>query len=100
MIDRPRQLFKSERILITPLAAEALENARASAEDFLQRHFFGDWGEIDSDDAEANENALVSGDRILSAYVLDTGTRLWVLTEAAQQKGTRLTTTILLPTEY
>lgn len=60
----------------------------------IQRHQSGDWGELCEEDRKANEDALSSGARILSAYTLN-GTKVWIITEAD-----RASTTILLPEEY
>jgi hypothetical protein len=62
---------------------------------YLARHANGDWGEVDEHDRRANEHALEHGLRVLSAYTLRTGERIWIITEAD-----RSTTTILLPAEY
>ena len=62
---------------------------------FLSRHANGDWGEVDDHDRKANEHALEHGLRVLSAYTLSTGERIWIITEAD-----RSVTTILLPSEY
>ena len=59
------------------------------------RHRAGDWGEVDAADAAANDRAVSEGERVLSAYTLKDGTRLWVITEAD-----RSSTCILLPDEY
>ncbi|WP_404851334.1 plasmid related protein [Cupriavidus sp. D384] len=55
----------------------------------------GDWGELDDEDRAQNETSLITGKRLLSSYTLDTGTKVWVITEAD-----RSVTTILLPDEY
>ncbi|WP_437739999.1 hypothetical protein WME73_30920 [Sorangium sp. So ce302] len=47
------------------------------------------------DDKRANDNALTSGARILSAYSTSDGTRFWIITDAD-----RTATTVLLPDEY
>lgn len=52
-------------------------------------------GELGPDDCEANETAMKYGLRILSAYRLSDGTKIWVITEAD-----RVSTCILLPDEY
>jgi hypothetical protein len=62
---------------------------------FLARHANGDWGEVDEHNRKANEHALEHGLRVLSAYTLRTGERIWIITEAD-----RSTTTVLLPEEY
>ena len=61
----------------------------------LRRHASGDWGEVDPDDRAANDDALRSGERLLSVYQSATGTTFWVLTEAD-----RSATTVLLPDDY
>jgi len=61
----------------------------------LTRHISGDWGEVDAEDKAANDDALVDGTRLLSAYRTIAGEKFWVITEAD-----RSATTILLPEEY
>jgi hypothetical protein len=67
---------------------------------YLSRHLVGDWGVVDDDDKEANNEALKDGSRLLSAYILPTGLKIWVITEAANNDGKREATTALLPDEY
>jgi hypothetical protein len=62
---------------------------------YLARHAAGDWGDLDEPDRRMNELALRHDERILSAYALTDGTRIYVITEAD-----RSVTTILLPEEY
>lgn len=100
MINLPKPLFESQQNFATPSAIQELAGARVDREDLLQRHFSGDWGDVDLDDGDANDRAVETGERILSAYVLPTGVRVWVMTEATSGSGVRPTTTILLPTEY
>jgi len=59
------------------------------------RHLTGDWGEVDDHDRRENELSVVQGFRLLSAYTLSNGTKLWIITEAD-----RSATTLLLPSEY
>ena len=87
--------FPLGRILATPAALGALERAHVDPVRFLARHASGDWGELDPEDRAANEHALRDGARLLSAYRLPSGARLWVVTEAD-----RSATTLLLPEEY
>ena len=100
MINLPKPLFESRQNLATPAAIQALAASQVALEDLLQRHFAGEWGDVDPDDGQENDRALDTGARILSAYVLPTGGRVWVMTEAASAAGIRQATTILLPTEY
>jgi hypothetical protein len=62
---------------------------------YVQRHGARDWGDVDAADAAMNESALGTGGRLLSAYTLSSGRRLWIITEAD-----RSATTVLLPEEY
>jgi hypothetical protein len=100
MIDLPKPVFGSRQNLATPAAIQALAAAQVAREELLRRHFAGDWGDVDPDDGQENDRALDTGARILSAYVLSTGVRVWVMTETASATGVRQATTILLPTEY
>jgi len=87
--------FPLGQTMATPGALAALEQAEESPATYLSRHVSGDWGELGPEDKRANENALRDGDRLLSAYVLSTQERLWIITEAD-----RSYTTLLLPEEY
>lgn len=78
-----------------PGALAALEATGEDAAHFLRRHLTGDWGELDADDVRENESSLENGLRLLSAYHLSDGTKIWVITEAD-----RSCTTLLLPEEY
>jgi hypothetical protein len=51
--------------------------------------------DLDEADWQANEAALKQGLRILSAYTLSSGVRIWIITEAD-----RSSTSLLLPEEY
>jgi hypothetical protein len=92
--------FSLGRIAATSGALEALAAASQSVDEFLARHAYGDWGELDREDREANDAAVIDGSRILSAYTLRTKERLWVITEATNEVGLRYATTLLLPSEY
>lgn len=92
--------FSLGRIVATPGALHALLAAGQSADEFLSRHVTGDWGDLDAEDMALNDAAIVDGSRILSAYTLRTGVRIWVITEAVNDVGLRYGTTLLLPVEY
>lgn len=81
------------RTVATPAALGAVSQPDIVAA--LRRHASGDWGEVDPDDRAANDDALRSGERLLSVYQSATGTTFWVLTEAD-----RSATTVLLPDDY
>ena len=81
------------RIVATPAALGTVSQPDIVAA--LRRHASGDWGEVDPDDRAANDDALRSGERLLSVYQSATGTTFWVITEAD-----RSVTTVLLPDDY
>jgi hypothetical protein len=86
--------FPLGQVVSTPAALDILEQSDSSARQLLAQHQSGNWGTISEDDQQVNEEALESGDRILSAYRVE-GTKLWIITEAD-----RSSTTLLLPDEY
>jgi hypothetical protein len=87
--------FPLGRTVATPGALDALKTNDQTPLEFLLRHLGGDWGDLDAEDKERNEEAIQDGSRIFSAYNLSDGTRIYVITEAD-----RSATTILLPDEY
>ena len=100
MIEIKKPKFQIGRLLATPGALEELQKANVSVHELLSRHSQTDWGDVDPDDAELNNEALKDGSRLLSAYVLPTGVRLWIVTEPTDDRGQREATTCLLPEEY
>jgi hypothetical protein len=87
--------FPLGQIVSTPGALNALAEAGQTPLEFIRRHAMGDWGELDEEDRVENERSLIQGLRLLSAYCLRDGTKIWIITEAD-----RSATTLLLPEEY
>lgn len=89
--------FETGKIYMTAGISESMEQSQAFA-DFvarsLKRYIFGDWGELEKDDANLNDEAVESGDRILAAYKQG-NVKIWIITESD-----RSCTTILYPEEY
>jgi hypothetical protein len=98
-----KPLFGLGRVVATPGALSSLTTAQCSPVRLLERHQHGDWCDADelcTADKDANEQALVSGARLLSVYRVD-GVRLYVITEAVKEDvGRRDSSVILLPSEY
>lgn len=87
---------------------EAHEKMNRFIADSMKRHIQGDWGDLDQEDKDANDEALSCpldkikdwGDRILSAYNFEQlpgirDTKIYILTE-----GDRSVTTIYFPSEH
>ena len=87
--------FSLGQIVATPGALDLLQESGESAADFLSRHVRGDYGEICEEDRQLNDQAIVDGSRILSAYRTSKGERLWIITEAD-----RSSSCLLKPDEY
>ena len=88
-------LFALGKIVATPGALAAIEASGDDPLALLSRHVSGDWGDLDEHDRHENELGLREGFRLLSAYTLRTGAKIWIITEAD-----RSVTTFLLPDEY
>jgi hypothetical protein len=87
--------FHPGQIVATPGALAALSASGENVLDYFERHLAGDWGEVDEHDRKENELSLREGFRLLSAYTLRDGAKIWVITEADRSSAT-----ILLPEEY
>jgi hypothetical protein len=87
--------FDPGRILATPGALVAFEASGEEPLAFLLRHINLDPGDLSPEDIQENQRSVENGWRILSAYRLSDGTRIWVVTESD-----RSATTFLLPEEY
>lgn len=85
--------FELGRLLATPGVLEAVP--AAELENALCRHAQCDWGELAEIDRLANDDALISGGRLFSAYRSSGNVKFWIITEAD-----RSCTTMLLPSEY
>lgn len=90
---KPR--FALGQVVATPGALEALETAKQTPVELLQRHLVLEPGELDEEDQQTNLGAVASGERVFSSYLLNDGTKIWVITEAD-----RSSTCLLLPEEY
>lgn len=91
----PKPLFPLGQVVSTPGALEALSQAGQDPAELLARHVSGDWGELDEEDRTENDFSVGNDLRILSAYTLESGVKVWLITEAD-----RSATTFLLPDDY
>lgn len=88
--------FSAPRVSITSGAKEAFEASGEQPKKFLDRHFSGDFGEVNGhEDVEKNREAMTTNGMVMSIYSLSTGERFYIITDEGH-----LTTTILLPNEY
>jgi hypothetical protein len=90
-------MTRAARFPLGQLAITANASVRLCTEEVLTalcRHASGDWGDLCPEDTLANDNALLQGGRLFSAYGQGKS-RFWVITEAD-----RSVTTVLLPEDY
>jgi hypothetical protein len=87
--------FPLGQVVATPGALAALQEAQDCPWIYLRRHSEGDWGEVNARDAAENELSLRDGFRLLSAYTITSGIKIWIITERDRNE-----TTILLPEDY
>jgi hypothetical protein len=93
--DSPRARFPLGQLVATPGALAELARAGEDPLLYLGRHARGDWGTLSDADKKENEFSVANNFRILSAYELSTGIKIWIITEADSSS-----TCILLPSEY
>jgi len=89
--------FSPGQIVATPDALAAMEENSCNPLTLLARHLSGDWGEVPKEDAHMNDQALKTGCRLLSSYLIAPGTVVWLITD---QISTGNLTTFLLPACY
>ncbi|MDD2742797.1 MAG: hypothetical protein PHV02_11005 [Rhodocyclaceae bacterium] len=103
MLNLPNDLFSADnpalfplgQVVATPGALALLEEHQMDPFTILNRHVHGDWGDaLPFEDVEANNAALIQGERLLSAYRLGKD-KLYVISE-----WDRSVTTLLMPSEY
>lgn len=85
--------FNLGAVVITKTALAVLR--RPDIDVALERHRAGDWGDLCEHDRKVNEEGLLHGGRLFSAYTDSAGTRFWIITE-----WDRSATTVLLPEDY
>lgn len=83
------------QLVATPAAIAALAAADVSIFKLLNRHARGDWGDLSTEDLVLNDLAAITGQRVLSSYLLGNGQKVYFVTE-----WDRSSTTVLLSEEY
>ena len=74
--------FELGKLVVTPAAAQVLENSGCSAEELLRRHADGDWGEVSEQEREVNERALDEQFNLVSNYRMTDDQFITVFTKA------------------
>lgn len=98
-VDKP--LFELGAVVATPAAIAHLTRNDMPVASLLCFHLSGEWGGISAEDAEANNQAVIDGGRILSSYRVG-DKKVWIDTGAATdgKKRHRQSTCVLLSEEY
>ena len=74
--------FDPGQIVATPGALAAFESSGDQPLDFLLKHVNLDPGDLSPEDVQENQRSVENGWRILSAYRLSDGTKIWLVTES------------------
>lgn len=96
-----KTIFKTGITVMTRGVADRIEADSlfaAFVTESFSRYLGCDWGDLDKDDARANDQAVANGDdRILAAYKREgfPEDKIWIITE-----WDRSATTVLFPSEY
>ncbi|KGC66081.1 putative type I restriction-modification system methyltransferase subunit [Burkholderia pseudomallei] len=81
-------------VFVSSGALAALNAVHVPLVHLLIRHMRGDWGRLSDEDWQRNESVLVTGDYLLSSYILSTGQKIWMHTTRE-----RSATFVLVPAE-
>lgn len=100
----PGRSVRLGRIVMTQAADQALSNYNFAKLTF--RHGSGDWGDLDPEDWQANEDVMTDPEhqgRLLSSYKdvnFDDGSTgtVWIITDSPESDSA--ITTVLLPEDY
>jgi len=87
------------QIVATPAVLDHLIKHAVFPAALLSQHQHGNWGNVDAEDAKANDEAVLSGARVISSYTV-AGAVIWVITEAVGDDGRRASSCLLFPEEY
>lgn len=104
--DAQRPLFELGQLFSTPRAMRVLDALDLTTFWLVEQHRHGEWGDLGAEDKASNDQALLNGGRIFSAYEVTnaaqgSSTRLYVITEAVNEEtGRRRSTTVLRADEY
>ncbi len=88
-------LFQLGNVVATPASMEDIGRSDTYVSEIVRRHHVLDGGELCEDDQQLNRHAVEKGNQILSCFKLNTGVKIYVITEAD-----RSVTTILRRDEY
>jgi hypothetical protein len=94
-----KSLFSLGQVYATPAVLAHLEKHAMYPSALLGPHCHGEYGQLDEEDCQANDDALIQGGRILSVSKVE-GERIYIITDAADDRGVRHATTLLFPREY
>jgi hypothetical protein len=71
-------------VIIHGEAELAIQRARQTVQEFLDRFQAGDFGDIDAETRQFNEQALKDGGDLLGIYEICSGLQLWVIGDGKQ----------------
>lgn len=88
-------LFRFGALALSAGVDALVRNDQLDPFPYLRRHLSCDWGDLEEEDLQANDAALLYDRRLLSSYRITADLTIWIITEAD-----RSLTTVLFPDEY
>ncbi len=80
--DQARARLALGKVIINRNVASRVQEGSLNAQDYLDRHAQGDWGDLPPDRHRANDRGVTHHDLVYSRYVLDPSSRLYVITDS------------------
>lgn len=75
------------RLVATPAVLDAVPRPELLAA--FQRHMRCDWGDVCEADWKQNDWALKNGERLLSSYCAENGTKFWIISPQGGCDGSK-----------
>lgn len=94
-----KPLFELGQIVSTPAVLDHLARHAVFPAALLSLHQHGNWGNVDPEDARANDRAVLSGARVVGSHAV-AGAVIWIVTAAAGGDGKRADSVLCFLDEY
>lgn len=93
-------LFDLGMTVGTPAAIKLLDELQILPAKYFRHHAQGTWGRLNASDRAKNDAAIIDGGPIVSSYAIKGSQGIFVITDAINEDGIRLSTRIILKSEH
>lgn len=84
----------------SPAAIKLLNELQVLPATYLRNHAHGVWGRLNAINRFKNDAAILDGGPIVSSYAIKGSQGIFVITDAINEDGIRLSTRIILKSEH